>query len=493
MTKLGIVISESIRNSVISILGIGLGFLSTVLLFPRILSAEEYGLTRVIISFSFIGMRIFGFGIYSIILRFLPEMKDRSTDGAGFFGFSMLYSFAGTMLFIFCSVLFTDAIVSLYDIKSPLFGDYFHLAVALTAGLAFFEVFASYLRSYLATSLSSFLKDVFLRILVIAELGLVYATLVSPERFFLLFTMNYFVISLILLAYLFQKYPWRWKLSAELKSTVWLKKVSGYGLFSMFSGVSVALTNNIDIMMLGSLSGLEYAAIYGVGFYFASVIVIPQTSMQKIVVPIVVEHLSNARLDEVEKLYKSTARIQLAIGLGIYVLIFVNRHMVEFLIPADYAMAFWVFAIIGLAKMVDMATGLNAAIIHTSKIFKYDLYTNFALMLLTVGTNYVLIPPYGVAGAAAATLISVFLFNLLRTLLVWKVFRIQPLSLPMLGLCVLATISILVHLLNPFSDSLIIGFLFSTAVAGGVYASGLLYSGWVPEINQLFSADRKYF
>ncbi len=61
---------------------------------------------------------------------------------------------------------------------------------------------------------------------------------------------------------------------------------------------------------------------------------------------------------------------------------------------------------IGLGRMVDLVTGINGTILGTSPKYKYELYFSVTLAILTVVTNYMLIPQYGINGAAFATFLS---------------------------------------------------------------------------------------
>ena len=56
---MGIIEKQSIRNLVLTYLGVGLGFISTLYLFPFILTTEEYGLTRILLSIAFIDNSLF--------------------------------------------------------------------------------------------------------------------------------------------------------------------------------------------------------------------------------------------------------------------------------------------------------------------------------------------------------------------------------------------------------------------------------------------------
>lgn len=131
-------------------------------------------------------------------------------------------------------------------------------------------------------------------------------------------------------------------------------------------------------------------------------------------------------MDKVESLYRRTAINQFLAGSLIYVGIWANLHNLIDLLPADYAGIYWVVVIIGLANLFNMATGVNGKIIINSRHYRFDLYTNVLLVVLTILTNYLLIPLYGIVGAATATAFSIFFYNVVKFVFVWIKFDMQP-------------------------------------------------------------------
>ena len=83
---------------------------------------------------------------------------------------------------------------------------------------------------------------------------------------------------------------------------------------------------------------------------------------------------------------------------------------------------------IGLAQLFNISTGVNGAIITNTKYYRFDLYTSVLLAIVTVLANLLLIPRFGIDGAAMATAISIFLFNLIRLLVVKFKLNIHPFS-----------------------------------------------------------------
>jgi O-antigen/teichoic acid export membrane protein len=57
-----------------------------------------------------------------------------------------------------------------------------------------------------------------------------------------------------------------------------------------------------------------------------------------------------------------------------------------------------------------------------------DLYLNILLVVLTIIINVLLIPVYGIEGAAMATATSLFIYNFLKLLVVKVKINVQPFS-----------------------------------------------------------------
>jgi O-antigen/teichoic acid export membrane protein len=101
-------------------------------------------------------------------------------------------------------------------------------------------------------------------------------------------------------------------------------------------------------------------------------------------------------------------------------------------VPEIYSAGKYAFLFLGVSKLFDLFTSINGIIIQVSKWYWYNFIFNLILLLLAIITNIWLIPAYGVTGAALATAISIFLFNLAKTYFVYKKFKILPISSKML-------------------------------------------------------------
>src|SRR5699024_9501591 len=97
--SLGLIIRQSIKNTLISYVGIALGFVSTILLFPRILTPDEYGLTRLLFSIALVCSQFAHLGVRNIIIRFFTYFSHSEASRGRFFSFALAISLVGFILF----------------------------------------------------------------------------------------------------------------------------------------------------------------------------------------------------------------------------------------------------------------------------------------------------------------------------------------------------------------------------------------------------------
>ena len=134
------------------------------------------------------------------------------------------------------------------------------------------------------------------------------------------------------------------------------------------------------------------------------------------------------------------------------VLILCMPDIIIFLGPQYSPMAD-VVLILGFSKLIDLGTGLNSHLLLTSKHWKIEFFTNIFLVLMAGVFNYILVRKYGILGSAIATLIAFSVYNLVRFVLIWYLFKMQPFDLKNLKLIVIAFICfIIVRIIPSFQN-----------------------------------------
>jgi O-antigen/teichoic acid export membrane protein len=449
------------------------GFISTILLFPNILTTDQYGLTRVLLSVALVSSQFAQLGMNNVIIRFFPYYQRSDEARHRLLTLAFLVPLAGFLLFLMLFFIFRDPLISYYSGESELIVDYYLYLIPLVFSILFFEVLNSYVRALKDSITGSVISEVLVRILVIGLLIFHYFDWFSFREFMLIFTAIYSIQPVCIITYLIIKKELSFSMPYREETRRLLKGMSVYGAYSLLGGLASLLIGNIDIIMISAMMELNNTAVYAIAFYIGSVIAIPQRSISKIATPVVADLIKNKQFGRVEKLYQRTALNQLIAGSLVFIGVWANLHNVTDLLPEEYVGIYWVVVVVGLAKLINMATGVNGHIIMNSRFYRYDLYTNILLLVLTIGTNLLLIPVYGIVGAALATAISIFVYNFVKFIIVWVKFDMQPFQWNAGAIVGIAAVCLYIseqipYMINFFVDvtvrSLIILLLFTSAV-----------------------------
>jgi O-antigen/teichoic acid export membrane protein len=241
----------------------------------------------------------------------------------------------------------------------------------------------------------------------------------------------------------------------------------------------LARTN--DTFLIVGLRGLNDAAIFAIATYVSAILEIPQRSLNSISIPVLATSWKNKDFANIKNIYHKSVSNLLAIGLLLFGLIWLNiDNLVNFLNwvsnkeAGGYDAISKLIFILGLAKLIDLATGVNSQIIGTSNFWKFDFFTNLFYILLSLPLNYYLIKNYNLEGLAYSNLIALCLYNSIRFLFLYKKFKLQPYTYKH-GLFLLLSIGLilLVHQIpsvnnivaNIFLQSTVFGFSFYLLVS----------------------------
>jgi O-antigen/teichoic acid export membrane protein len=245
------------------------------------------------------------------------------------------------------------------------------------------------------------------------------------------------------------------------------------------------------MLMIGALLDLEQVAFYTLAFYIGSVIKVPGKSIVSISVPLLAKAWEEQNFKQIQTIYSKSSINQLIVGGLFFLCVWINIDAVFSILPEKFSHGKWVVLYIGLAQLFNVASGVNGSIIVNSKYYKYDLITNILLVIFTVISNYILIPKYGINGAAMATALSVFLFNLIRLILIKVKMGLQPFSLKTLYtvLILLGVYGISIYL--PLSGNLYVDIIWKTFVVVAIFIPLLLALELSEDINKMVIDIRK--
>ncbi|MBS9462063.1 polysaccharide biosynthesis C-terminal domain-containing protein [Flagellimonas sp. 389] len=417
---MGIVLKQSLKNITITYLGFAFGAVNTLFLYTQILPDEYYGLVTFILASGAILMPFMAFGVQNTMVKFYSNYQDTEKDG--FLTLMLLTPLLGIIPLALIVFIFDDALGNLVSKVNPIVKDYIWYVFLVGLSMGYFEVFYAWCKVHLKSVFGNFMKEVFGRVGVSILLVLLYYEVISLEIFFKLLVGLYLLRTAIIKIYAFSIR--RLKLDFNFPSNT--KEIVLYTFLIILGGSAALILVEIDKVMLNQFIKIENVAYYGVAAYIATVIIVPSRAMHQITYPLTAELLNSGNHFALETLYKKTS-LTLFIASGIlFVLIILNLNDLYLLLPEAYRNGFYIVCLIGLARVFDSLLGNNNSILYNSKYYRTVLIFGVCLALLTIVLNYFLIPVLGLEGAALASFISIFIFDLVKLVFVKVKFGFLP-------------------------------------------------------------------
>jgi O-antigen/teichoic acid export membrane protein len=419
---MGIIRNQSIKNSISLYIGVAIGAINTILIFPHVFenNPEYWGLLQILVSYSIIFSSFSHLGSPSILLRFFPKINSKGD----LISFSLILCAIGFALFFLLFYVFKEYLLS-YLGASLLLVDNFYLVGVLVFCITYFEVFSSLSRSYFDSATPVFLNEVFLRICILILL-IIYKYEYISFNDFLLSYVSFYIIKLVILVFL------QWRKNrltfSKNRNTSSFKEQIKYGLYVLTGGGTAILVSRFDILMIEYYLDLKQVAYYGLAFFIGSVIKIPARSISSISTPLIAKAFENNDLLEINTIYRKTSINLLIIGGVIFLCVSLNVDDILSLLPPKFSHGKFVILIIGCAQLFPLLAGLQGSILINSPYYKSIIYFNLLLFITTVITNFLFIPLYGINGAALASLISIAFLNFARVLYVHKKLNMHPFS-----------------------------------------------------------------
>lgn len=265
----------------------------------------------------------------------------------------------------------------------------------------------------------------------------------------------------------------------------------------IISFLSILLVRT-DILVLGYLSSAKEVGIYNIAAKLAFIISLVFISFNSIFSPIISELYSKKEQNKLNELFKVQSRWIFTFSLPVALLLMLFASPILNLIGKEFAKG----SICLIILSASMAITSSIASVEIMLVFSGRVYLNMLnsiiLCVINVILNFLLIPPFGIIGAALATAISLAGINFVRLAQVLSRLRLNPLSSSLLRPFVSASISFLfLFLIRRMASSESFGWIIAqTFISLSIYAMVLYLIGLEKEdilvMKQLMRKLRSY-
>ncbi|MCQ2331237.1 MAG: polysaccharide biosynthesis protein, partial [Paludibacteraceae bacterium] len=168
---MGQIAKQSIKGTIVTYLGVAVGFVTTFFVLTRFLTSEEIGLARVLIDAATLFVGLAQLGTSSSIIRFFPYFSSSAgTDGSnsvayhGFFFWTLVVPLLGFGLFALVYLACHTPIAAFFGEKSPLFVSYYYLVLPMAFFLLYQTIFETNANVLMHIVVPRFVREVVVRV-----------------------------------------------------------------------------------------------------------------------------------------------------------------------------------------------------------------------------------------------------------------------------------------------------------------------------------------
>ena len=449
-------------------------------LFTNFLSEDYVGLITFILSTANILMPLMAFGTHNTIVKFYSSYKTKQSQN----------SFLMLMVFLPLVVIIPFGLIGVFAYKSigewlssenDLILDYVWLIYVAAIAFAYFEVFYAWAKVQMKTVFGNFMREVFHRLGTTLLLICFYYKLITVEQLIYGVTGVYILRMLVMKLYAYSlKAP-----TFRIYKIGNLSNVLKYTTLIIIAGSIANIILEIDKFMIGHYVPIENVAYYGVAIYISMVINVPYRSLHQIASPITAKLLNEKNKVELSVFYRKSSINLFVISGLIFLLIVLNINEMYRLIPENYSEGLLVVFLISFAKLLDSLLGNNNAILFNSDHYRVVLAQGVFLAVITIGMNMLLIPEYGINGAAIASFLCMLVYNTIKVTYVYRKFKMQPFTVDTVKTFVLILVSLGIFYYWDFSFHPFINIVLKSALISVFYVIMSYYLDLSEDINKL--------
>jgi O-antigen/teichoic acid export membrane protein len=395
-------------------MGVVVGFFTTALIMPRLMSQEQIGLINVLVAVSALYAQFSTLGFTNVTARIFSYFRNKDNNHNGFDFLVVAVGFSGFIISLASFFILKPYIVESNIKDSPLLVEYIYYLIPLIFFRMFFLLLDTYNKMLFDATTGTFLSDLLYRIGNLVLLIAYFFNLIN----FTQYVFGYVIILSFPAVYLagLLIYRKQFKLQPKLDfiQPPLRKEMISLATYGIIGGLSSVALTSIDKIMLNEFYNLTLTGAYSISFFFGTVILIPNRALGKISSTIIADAWKDNDLQKIDDIYYKSSINQLFAGLLLFILLVTNLHNIFKILPPEYSGGEWVITFISLANLLVASTGVSVQIISTSHKYKVQTYSLGVLILLTVAFYWLLIPKWGMNGAALATLFSMALASAMR-------------------------------------------------------------------------------
>lgn len=454
-----------------------LGFFFTFIV-ARLMGAEIYGRFMYIFTFVSFFNTLATFGFSQGLVSFLPKLKEENKNDElkSLISFDFVFSFILSLIIISIIIINKNLIATNLLNNSSLSNLLAWVAPILILNV-FIRISSGIFRG--TNSINTYIKGhdfigpIFKLVFIVMLyfIGLEFFGVLISYYLSLFFTLVYFLIKIYRSGYI-------GKINLEFKK-IYISHLK-FSFPLLLTGLLGFFINKTDTFMIGYFINESNVGIYNIALKVGTMTNFSLVAFITMFAPLISKLFHKGELDKLANIYKAITKWILAINLSFLSIILLFNENILLLFGEEFLVGGIALVLVACGQTVNAAVGPAEQVNIMTGYPQYAFYNNLVTVFINVVLNYLLIPIYGISGAAIASLVSVATVNVIRILLVYKNHKFHPYNKNFLSVIysIILTFIIIyviksIVVLNPILELFILSFSFVVVVSLIYYLFGL--------------------
>ena len=405
----------------LKIIGLASGY-GFMLYVTNILGADAWGqfsLALMMLTFASILAK---FGIDTVLLKYVSSYRKSSEK-------IMTVYKRSVQLVLISSLIISIILFYASDFISERIFDNFQLSIIfkiiafVVIPFSIFQVNIQFIRGLKKIKESILFNDVLKFIFTIVILFFMSFTTFNNYNAVVAFTLSIFLLMLFSTNYIFKYKNINIEHNINIKVPSF-KQLCKEAFPMMFSTSFLLVMSWIDIFMLGVFMTEKDVGIYSVAVRLSMLLSIVLVSVNSILAPRISETYNNNQMDEFKKLIYFSVKLIFYCSFPIIIIIVSFPELLLSFFGKEFIIAKDTLLILLLGQFINVCSGSVALILNmtgSQKVFSKILLVTLCINILL---NYFLIKTFGIDGAAIASSVSLFLWNIVAVIYIYKKYSV---------------------------------------------------------------------
>jgi O-antigen/teichoic acid export membrane protein len=213
-------------------------------------------------------------------------------------------------------------------------------------------------------------------------------------------------------------------------SSEWMgKELLKFSLPLLFASLMTTIIHLTDTVMVGYFKDAVEVGIYNVAHPTAMLLFVAPVALVTLFLPVMTELYAKRKKQDLEITYKTVTKWIFYINLPFFlVMAFFSRHIIGLFFGPAYVTGHIALTVLSLGFFVYGVNQTSYYALGMLKKTRLIFYATAVCAAINIALNWVLIPMFGISGAALASAVTFISLTILLVTFAWRSLHVFPLS-----------------------------------------------------------------